>query len=80
MKITIHSTSKVVTIKGSPTSSDEIACRIWEGETESGIKVQCLIPRIAASSIEDLSQFESELKETVAPSPEAMMFPLRMIL
>ena len=40
MKITIESTSKIVSLNGIP-------ARIWEGETENGIKVHCFISRIA---------------------------------
>ena len=51
MKITIESTTQIV----------------WEGETDSGIKVSCLIPRVAAHKDQDLSQFELELQEQRAP-------------
>lgn len=73
MKITIESTARIVNASG-------IDCRVWEGVTERGIKVQCLIPRIAALKDQDLSQFEAELQEKKAPSADAEAFPLRMIL
>lgn len=73
MKITIESTTKIVHANG-------VECRVWEGETEHGVKVQCLIPRIAARLDQDLTQFEEELKETRPPSPDFEPFPLRMIL
>ena len=73
MKITIESTTKIV-------NADGIDCRIWEGETERGVKVQCLIPRIAAWVGEDLAQFEAELREQRPPSAEVEVWPLRMIL
>ena len=59
-----------------------VDCRVWEGVSEGGVKVQCLIPRIAASIDQggDLDQFERELKEQRAPSAEVQAFPLRMIL
>ena len=80
MKITIESTSRVVTVQqggdGTP-----VNCRVWEGQTDSGIPVFCLIPRIAAKADQDLSQFERELKECAVPSVEAFaVWPLRMIL
>ena len=56
MKITIESTTQIVKVDG-------IDCRIWEGETDRGVKIFCLIPRIAAMKGQDLSQFEAELKE-----------------
>lgn len=73
MKITIENTSKIVEVNG-------VACRIWEGETASGVKVVCLIPRIAVRNGQDSSQFESELQETKAPTADAAAYPLRMIL
>ena len=73
MRITIESTSKIVNANG-------IDCRIWEGFTERGIKVECLIPRIAARADQDLSQFEAELQECREPSAYAQAFPTRMVL
>ncbi len=73
MKITIESTTKVVNANG-------IDCRIWEGETSSGVKVEVLIPRIAVRNGQDTAQFEAELKECRAPSRDAEAFPMRMIL
>jgi hypothetical protein len=78
MKITIESTSKLVELR-----TDEgvwVPARIWEGETESGIKVHVYITRIAAGLQEDLSQFERELKEQRPPSAEIEAIPLRLIL
>jgi len=73
MKITVESTSKIVSVNG-------IDCRIWEGETERGIAVHCFITRIAAKADQDLAEFEAELRETRAPSAEAAAIPPRMIL
>lgn len=82
MKITIESTTRTVFVKPSlhSSSSANIECRVWEGETASGIKVQCLIPRIAVTNGQDTAQFEAELKEQRAPSADVAAFPLRMIL
>lgn len=74
MIITIESTTEIVT-------ANDIECRVWEGRTASGVKVQCLIPRIAVSNSDDQSQFERELQECQLPSSaEVRAFPLRMIL
>jgi hypothetical protein len=73
MKMTIESTTRMVEASG-------VECRVWEGTTERGVKVQVLIPRIAALASEDLSQFEAELKEHRRPSAAVQAFPLRMIL
>ena len=73
MKIQIESTTKIVNASG-------IDCRVWEGVTERGVKVQVLVPRIAALAGEDLTQFEAELQEQRPPSAEVQAFPLRMIL
>jgi hypothetical protein len=82
VKITIESTTKIVKIVGSSRAGlvDAIECRVWEGVTEHGIKVQCLIPRIAAANGQDISQFVAELQEQRAPSAEVSAFPARMIL
>jgi hypothetical protein len=81
MKITIESTTKVVEVVNDGFGkSAAIQARVWEGETDSGIKVQCLITRIAAEATQNLSQFERELQECKAPSVDVQMFPMRMIL
>ena len=77
MKITIESTTKIVKLVE---NGGELLCRVWEGQTEHGVKVHCFIPRIAAKDDQDLSQFEVELKEQRAPSFEIAAFPLRFIL
>jgi len=77
MKITIESTTQIVECQ---TESGTVQCRVWEGVTEGGVKVACLVPRIAAHKDEDLSQFERELKEQLAPTLGLAVFPLRMIL
>lgn len=75
MKITIESTSKIVELKGVPS-------RIWEGQTESGIKVHCFVTRIGIDKDElRKSEFEKELKETRAPSPEIeKYYPSKLII
>jgi len=74
MKLTIHSTTKVVTLNG-------VGARIWEGESASGIKVHCYIIRVAIDEEETrLEEFERELQEQESPSAEIEAIPLRMIL
>lgn len=77
MKVTLESTSKVVELE---TPQGRVPARIWEGHTESGIPVHAYVTRIAAPAAGDLQQFESELKETRAPSAAVEAIPLRMIL
>lgn len=76
MKITIESTSRIVQIERQGVF---MPGRIWEGKTESGIYVQCVITRIAAPSSEDLSQFDRELQEQIDPRRDDV-FPLRMVI
>jgi hypothetical protein len=59
--MTIESTSKMVEASG-------VQCRVREGETERGVKVVVLIPRVAVKNGQDASQFQAELRETKAPS------------
>ena len=56
MKITLEQTSQMVDVNG-------VTCRVWEGETEKGIKISALIPRIAVATTQNTSQFEAELQE-----------------
>ena len=93
MKITIESTDRIVFIEQGlasiPAGSTAIAlaggtfttARVWEGKTDSGIQVICLVTRIAAPTTEDLSEFARELEELKSPSIAAMnVWPLRLIL
>jgi hypothetical protein len=52
----------------------------YEGETEHGVAVVVLIPRIAVKNGQDTAQFEAELEEQKPPSTDTLVFPLRMIL
>lgn len=85
MKITMESTNLIIDVQVRE-DRDPIECRLWEGETASGIKVQCLIARIAVSKLDDCSQFERELLEqraplAVDPLPSVpLAFPLKMVL
>jgi len=72
--MTIESTTQIVEANG-------IQCRVWEGESEHGIKVHVLIPRVAVKNGQDVAQFAKELQEMRAPSLDAIQcFPLRLIL
>jgi len=73
MKVTLESTTKIVQLNG-------VDARIWEGTTDSGIKVHAYVTRIAVDLHDDLTQFEAELQAHAAPSPEVQAIPLRMIL
>jgi hypothetical protein len=73
MKVTLQNTSKIVQLNGVP-------ARVWEGQTESGIKVHAFITRIAVEKSQDTSEFEKELQEQSAPSAEVEAIPLRMII
>jgi hypothetical protein len=79
MMILIHSTDRVVTFKNK--AGAEISGRIWEGETDSGISVVCVIARIAVPNEQDQTQFRKELEEHEAPTDLAVKaFPIRMII
>jgi hypothetical protein len=74
MKATISSTTKIITLNGVP-------ARIWEGETESGIKIHCFITRLAINKDEPRAyEFEKELQSQNPPSREIEVYPLRMLL
>lgn len=73
MKVILESTTKIVHLNGVP-------ARIWEGTTDSGIRVHCYVTRIAVALDSDQSQFERELQDCRAPSPEVQALTMRMIL
>jgi hypothetical protein len=79
MKITIESTSKIVTLK--TRGGAEMPARIWEGRTESGIPIHCFVTRVAAPNDgTDLSEFERELQAHAAPSAPIEALPLRFFI
>lgn len=79
MKVTLESTDKVVTLHVGA-DGDVPAC-IWEGHTESGIRVHAFITRIAVHKDADNSQFERELHETRPLSRELTgVYDARLIL
>ncbi len=76
MKICIVNTTQTTVINGIPV-------RVWEGYTESGIKVVALVTRVAIDKdepLEVIEQFRKELEEQAPPSEDVAVFPLRMIL
>jgi hypothetical protein len=74
MKVTLESTTKIVQLNGVP-------ARVWEGQTESGVKIHCFITRVAIDKDEPRAEeFERELQEQRVPSPEIEAFPTRMII
>lgn len=77
MKITIESTGCMVEIVNQGTG---VPARLWTGKTESGIEVQVLVSGIAVRASEDQAEFQAELQEVAAPTPDALAFPLRMVM
>jgi hypothetical protein len=73
MILHIHSTTKVVKLNGVP-------ARIWEGKTDSGIKVHAYVTRVAVKENENQEQFLVELEQCVPPSPEVEAIPFSLIL
>jgi hypothetical protein len=71
MKVTIESTTQIVMLDGAPT-------RVWEGATESGIRVNCFIKRVQAqfANAAEGAQFECELEETRPPSAKVDAIPI----
>lgn len=80
MKITIRSTDKIVMLRPD-VWADGVPARIWEGETESGIRVQCFIARVAIDSKEPrVEEFQRELLGQDAPSTAIEAYSLSLIL
>lgn len=79
MKVCLESTNKITMLVGD--GGGAVAARVWEGYTESGIRVHAFITRIAVSTQEDASEFERDLLETRPPSADiAPQIPSRMVL
>jgi hypothetical protein len=77
MRITIEPTSALIQIK---VNGVYVPARVWEGQSEQGVKVVALITRITPLD-GDSTEFERDLQETKPPSPEARQaFPMRLIL
>ena len=72
MLVHLESTTKIVEVNGVP-------ARLWEGHTANGIAVHALITRIAVNKENDTAEFERDLQQCKAPSPE-FSIPLRLIL
>lgn len=84
MKITIESTTKIVTLK-SHSEGEGIQTRVWQGKTDSGIPVYCLISRVMVPEgrpENEYKEFETELfdKPKAQPDLEASIIPLRFII
>lgn len=83
MKITLHSTTKVVDLQ-TPTGS--VPARIWEGTTDRGTPVHAFVTRICPSipipelKPETEAEFKKDLDECEAPSAGVREIPLRLIL
>lgn len=80
MRVTAISTNQMATIRAS-NESEAIPARVWEAETESGIKCLLYVTRVVAHKGTDQSEFEKELTECSPPTEETWKaIPLRMIL
>ena len=79
MKIRIESTSKIVTLV---VGGKDVPARVWQGETDGGIPVQCFITRIAPEipktdpDIDALTaEFERDLRRQSDPRPTVDAIP-----
>ncbi len=82
MKITIHSTSKIVTLQ---TRNGNVSARIWEGHTERGTPVHAFVTRICPSIEQPVppelsAEFERDLQECEPPTAGIAAIPMRLIL
>jgi hypothetical protein len=84
VKITIESTTKIVQLQ---MGDHSVPARVWQGETESGVPVQCFVTRIAPEipnthpDIDRLTvEFETELQRQADPRPSVVAIPLRFII
>ncbi|MCX5495765.1 hypothetical protein OSH11_13710 [Kaistia dalseonensis] len=75
MNITIRNTDRLIDVNGVP-------ARIWEGQTDAGVPVLCLVTRISPQSLDPaaIETFARELTETTPPTDAAVAIPARLIL
>lgn len=84
MKITIESTARIVKLVH---EGVDVPARVWQGETESGIRVQVYVTRIAPEIPESdpridalTAEFERDLQRQAKPRPTVQAIPLRMFI
>lgn len=78
MKLTLENTDQIVTIDP---QMQLVKGRVWDGVTENGVRVQCIIIRVAVHKDDDSSQFERELEENPPkPAEGVRAFDARFIL
>jgi hypothetical protein len=82
MIVTLRSTTKIVSLRAQSSGSlpGEMPARIWEGTTNTGIKVHAYITRIAVNAEQNQKEFERELQACTPPSKEIEAIPMRMII
>lgn len=85
MKITIESTTKIVTL--ALEDGTRIQARVWQGESAAGIPVQAFITRIAPEipksdpRVDELTaEFEQDLQRCVDPRPSVEAIPMRLLI
>jgi hypothetical protein len=78
MKITIENTDKIIELVP-PHGGMPMQARIWEGETDTGVKVIVYVTRICIQDKEATKQFERELRRTRIPAAVVQQFPLKVI-
>ncbi len=77
MEVQLRSTTKVVELV---VGGARVPARVWEGVTANGVPCHAFITRIAVARDQDGAEFERDLAEQAAPSPEVAAIPLRLIL
>jgi hypothetical protein len=87
MKITLESTTQIVEILNRDGTTKPVQARVWEGQTESGIKCFALITRIAIhkDDVARAPEFDRELQSQRVPTDISVghgtgVFSLRMFL
>lgn len=74
MKVTLHSTKAITEVNGA-------RARIWEGTTETGIRVYAAIADIAVHAEDDQAEFERDLERCEPASADAVRaFDLRLFM
>lgn len=76
MKAALSPTDRITEVNGVP-------CRVWQGQTDLGIRFHAYVVLVAVEKSQDCAEFEKALKEVEVPRPEVAelaAIPLRRIL
>lgn len=77
MKVTLENTDKTVELV---INGCTVPARVWEGQTENGIRCHAYITRIGVDKNDDATEFARDLQETRPATAEVAAIPARLVI